>query len=234
MYIQISLKQVIGVELKNTPYGGTTLMKETKIVIIEDDKIFREAFGLLLNSSNHYEVVNTYSTCEEAIEHLDEDMPHIIIMDIHLPGMSGIDATKIIKTISPKINILIISGNKDNRVALEAFSAGAVGFITKDSEYIDFIEAIRQVEEGGSPMSKTVSRYVVESFHANFESPLSERESQVLQLLSQGQTYKEIAEKLFIHPETVKSHLKNIYTKLDVHNKADAIMKAVQERLIRH
>src|SRR5690606_19641992 len=108
-------------------------MKDTKIVIIEDDEIFREAFGLLLNSSSHYEVVNTYRTCEEAIEHLQDDMPQIIIMDIHLPGMNGIDATKIIKGLSPEINILIISGNKDNRVVLEAFSAGAVGFITKDS-----------------------------------------------------------------------------------------------------
>lgn len=209
-------------------------MKETKIVIIEDDEIFRDAFGLLLNSSSHYEVVNSYSNCEEAIAHLNEDMPQIIIMDIHLPGMSGIEATKVIKGILPKINILVISGNKDNRVALDALSAGAIGFITKDSEYIEFIEAIKQVEEGGAPMSKDISRFVVESFHANFESPLSERESQVLSLLSQGKTYREIAEKLFIHPETVKSHLKNIYAKLDVHNKADAIMKAVQEKLIRH
>lgn len=209
-------------------------MKETKIVIIEDDEIFREAFKLLLNSSSHYEVVNTYGNCEEAIEHLNEDMPHIVIMDINLPGMNGIDATKIIKGMSPKINILIISGNREKRTALEAFSAGAVGFITKDADYIDFIEAIKQVEEGGSPMSRNISRYVVESFHANFESPLSDRETQVLQLLSQGKTYREIAELLFIHPETVKSHLKNIYTKLNVHNKADAIMKAVQEKLIRH
>jgi DNA-binding NarL/FixJ family response regulator len=213
---------------------GDSFMKDTKIVIIEDDEIFRDAFGLLVNSSSHYEVVKTYCNCEEAIEHLHEDMPQIIIMDIKLPGMNGIEATKIIKNLAPKINILIISGNNDRRIALEAFSAGAIGFITKDAEYIDFMEAIRQVAEGGAPMSKSISRFVVESFQTNFDSPLSEREAQVLQLLSQGKTYKEIAELLFIHPETVKSHLKNIYTKLNVHNKADAIMKAVQEKLIRH
>lgn len=209
-------------------------MEEIRIVIVEDDEIFREAFGLLVNSSSHYKVVNTYDSSEDAIANLSIDNPSLIVMDIQLPKMNGIEATKVIKSLNPSINVLIISANKDRNAALEAFSAGAVGFLTKDAEYIDFMQAIKEVGEGGAPMSKSVSRFVVESFHSNFESPLTEREAQVLQLLSQGKTYKLIAGQLFIHPETVKSHLKNIYSKLNVHNKADAIMKAVHEKLIKH
>lgn len=213
---------------------GYLYMTEIRIVIVEDDEIFRAAFGLLVNSSSHYTVVNTYNNGEEAIKNLLSDNPDLVIMDIHLPKMNGIEATKVIKGINPYINVLIISSSKDKNTALEAFSAGAVGFITKDAEYIEFMQAIKEVEDGGAPMSKYISRFVVESFHSNFESPLTEREAQVLQLLSQGKTYKIIANQLFIHPETVKSHLKNIYSKLNVHNKADAIMKAVHEKLIKH
>lgn len=204
----------------------------TKIVIIEDNKIFREALALLINSSNNYEVVNTYENCEEAITALDKDAPSTIIMDINLPGIDGIEGTRIIKKKAPKANVLVISeiGNKD--AIYKAFAAGAVGFLTKDGDYVEFLEAIKEVGEGGSPMSKKVSRSLVESFHCKFDSPLSERETEVLQLLAKGKTYKEIAEQLFVHPETIKSHLKNIYIKLNVHNKTEAIMKALDEKLL--
>lgn len=204
----------------------------TKVVIIEDNKIFREALTLLINSSNHYEVVNAYKSCEEALVEIDKDAPSTVIMDINLPGIDGIEGTKIIKKKIPDTNVLVISeaGNKES--IFKAFAAGAVGFLTKDESYIALLEAIKEVGEGGAPMSKKVSRSLVESFHCNFDSPLSERETEVLQLLFKGKTYKEIAEYLFVHPETIKSHLKNIYIKLNVHNKTDAIRKALDQKFL--
>lgn len=204
----------------------------TRIVIVEDNEFFREALTLLINSSNHYEVINTYASCEEAILEIDKDAPSIVIMDLNLPGLDGIEGTRTIKKKFPSANILIISQAGNIESVFEAFSAGAVGFLTKDMDYIGLMEGIKEVEEGGSPMSKKIARSFVESFHCNYTSPLSDRETEVLKLLAKGKTYKEIAERLFVHPETIKSHLKNIYIKLDVHNKTDAIMKALNKRIL--
>lgn len=207
--------------------------KDIRIVIIEDNEGFREVLKLLVNSAQNFKVVNTYSSCEEALPDIVGDTPGIVMMDLNLPGMNGIEGTKKIKGKLPSVNILVISevGNRDT--VIKAFSAGAVGYITKDIEYLEVINALKEVVEGGSPMSKRVSRSIVESFYQSVTSPLSKRETEVLQLLAYGKTYKEIAETLFVHPETIKSHLKSIYTKLNVHNKASAIMTAIQKNFIK-
>lgn len=214
--------------------GDTHKMdKDIRIVIIEDNEGFREVLKLLVNSAHNFKVVNTYSSCEEALPDIVGDTPGIVMMDLNLPGMNGIEGTKKIKGKLPSVNILVISevGNRDT--VIKAFSAGAVGYITKDIEYLEVINALKEVVEGGSPMSKRVSRSIVESFYQSVTSPLSKRETEVLQLVAYGKTYKEIAETLFVHPETIKSHLKSIYTKLNVHNKASAIMKAIQKNFIK-
>lgn len=207
--------------------------KDIRIVIIEDNEGFREVLKLLVNSAQNFKVVNTYSSCEEALPDIVGDTPGIVMMDLNLPGMNGIEGTKKIKGKLPSVNILVISevGNRDT--VIKAFSAGAVGYITKDIEYLEVINALKEVVEGGSPMSKRVSRSIVESFYQSVTSPLSKRETEVLQLVAYGKTYKEIAETLFVHPETIKSHLKSIYTKLNVHNKASAIMTAIQKNFIK-
>lgn len=207
--------------------------KDTRIVIIEDNEGFREVLKLLVNSTQNFKVVNAYSSCEEALPDIVEDTPGIVMMDLNLPGMNGIEGTKKIKGKLPSVNIIFVSevGNKD--AVIKAFSAGAVGYITKDIEFLEVISALKEVVEGGSPMSKKVSRMLVESFYQSATSPLSKRETEVLQLLAKGKTYKEIAETLFVHPETIKSHLKSIYAKLNVHNKASAIMKAIQKNFIK-
>lgn len=214
--------------------GDTHKMdKDIRIVIIEDNEGFREVLKLLVNSAQNFKVVNTYSSCEEALPDIVGDTPGIVMMDLNLPGMNGIEGTKKIKGKLPSVNILVISevGNRDT--VIKAFSAGAVGYITKDIEYLEVINALKEVVEGGSPMSKRVSRSIVESFYQSVTSPLSKRETEVLQLLAYGKTYKEIAETLFVHPETIKSHLKSIYTKLNVHNKTSAIMTAIQKNFIK-
>lgn len=207
--------------------------KYTRIVIIEDNQGFREVLKLLIDSAQNFKVVNTYGSCEEALPDIEKDTPGIVMMDLNLPGMNGIEGTRKIKGKFPAINVLVVSevGNKDT--VIKAFSAGAIGYITKDVEYLEFIRALKEVVEGGSPMSKKISRLLVESFYNRSQSPLSNRETEVLQLLAKGKTYKEIAEILFVHPETIKSHLKNIYVKLDVHNKTNAIMKALQKNFLK-
>lgn len=207
--------------------------KNTRIVIIEDNEDFRGVLKLLIDSTQNFKVVNSYSSCEEALPDIEEDTPEIVMIDLNLPGMNGIEGTKRIKGKLPLVNILVVSdiGNKD--MVIKAFSAGAVGYLTKDVDYMEVISALKEVVAGGSPMSKKVSRLLVESFYHRAKSPLSSRETEVLQLLAKGKTYKEIAETLFVHPETIKSHLKNIYAKLDVHNKTNAIMTAIQKDFLK-
>lgn len=207
--------------------------KNTRIVIIEDNEGFRDVLKLLIDNVQNFKVVNTYSSCEEALPDIEEDTPGIVMIDLNLPGMNGIEGTKKIRGKLPAVNILVISefGNRDT--IINAFSAGAVGYLTKDIDFLEVISALKEVVEGGSPMSKKVSRLLVESFYQSNKSPLSKRETEVLQLLAKGKTYKQIAETLFVHPETIKSHMKSIYVKLDVHNKAGAIMKAIQKKFLK-
>jgi DNA-binding NarL/FixJ family response regulator len=208
-------------------------MKEDglRITIVEDNPVVKDAFAVYISELSNHKVINTYITCEAALENLLADNPDVILMDIELPGMNGIQGIKEVRKVLPKVNIIVITVHDNSEWVFEALVAGASGYITKTSNHIKIIEAINELAAGGAPMSGNIAKMVVQSFRRTTESPLTTRETEVLQMLSKGQSYKDIADTLFVHVETVKSHIKNIYFKLQVNNKAAAIEKGIKEKL---
>ena len=203
-----------------------------RVLIVEDDQEIRNSFSLIVNSSQKFSVVNAYNNCEDAISNLNRDKPEIILMDIELPGMNGIQGTKQIKEKYPYADVIMVSVYEDCELVFEALKAGASGYITKSANYLELLSALEEITRGGAPMSSRIARMVIDNFHVNPNSPLTKRETEILQLISEGKTYTQISEELFISKETAKTHIKNIYSKLQVNSKSEAIAKANQEKLI--
>jgi DNA-binding NarL/FixJ family response regulator len=203
-----------------------------RVWIVEDDQEIRNSFTLIVNSSQKFTVVNAYGSAEEAIDSLHRDKPEIILMDIELPGINGIQATKAIKDKSPHTDIIMVSVYEDSELVFEALKAGASGYITKSANYLELLTALDEIVKGGAPMSSRIARMVIDNFHVNPNSPLTKRETEILQLISEGKTYTQISEELFISKETAKTHIKNIYSKLQVNSKSEAIAKANLDKLI--
>lgn len=204
-----------------------------RVLIVEDDKEIRNSFIVIVNSSAQFSVVNGYSSCEEAIKHLNTDKPDIVLMDIELPGgMNGIKGAKIIKDKWPAADIIMVTVYEDSDMVFEALKSGASGYITKSANYRELLIALEEISKGGAPMSSKIARLVIDNFHVNPNSPLTKRETEILQLISEGKTYTQISEQLFISKETSKTHIKNIYAKLQVNCKSEAIAKANLEKLI--
>ncbi|UII20185.1 response regulator transcription factor [Fulvivirga ligni] len=204
----------------------------SRIVIVEDNDAVREGFSLIINSVSNYFVVNTYDNAEDCIKNLKKDKPEIILMDLELPGINGIEAISIIKKKNPVIEILVNTIYENSELVFQALCAGASGYITKNTSHSELLDAIDEVTKGGAPMSSKIAKLVVNSFQKNPNSPLSPRETEVLELLAKGKSYSMIAQELFITKETAKSHIKNIYSKLQVNSKSEAIAKATKEKLI--
>lgn len=204
----------------------------TRIVIVEDNHEIREALCELIETKEGFFVVGAYENCEEALVNLSSDNPSIVLMDIDLPGMSGIEGTRIIKKKYPKISILIITVFENSKNVFDALVAGATGYLTKSSDREKISNALEEVIKGGAPMSTNIAKMVVQSFQKNTNSPLTSRETEILSLLAAGKSYNNIGEALFISKDTVKFHLKNIYIKLQVDNRSDAIDKANKDKLI--
>lgn len=203
-----------------------------RVLIVEDDQEIRNSFSLIVNSSQKFTVVNSYGNCEDAISSLNRDKPEIVLMDIELPGMNGIQGTRHIKEKAPYTEVIIVTVYEDNELVFEALKAGASGYITKSANYLELLTALEEITRGGAPMSSRIARMVIDNFHVNPNSPLTKRETEILQLISEGKTYTQISEELFISKETAKTHIKNIYSKLQVNSKSEAIAKANQEKLI--
>ena len=203
-----------------------------RIVIVEDDDVIRGSFVSLLNDNERFICIADYDNCEEAIKRLALDDPDIILMDIGLPGISGIEGIKRIKNLRPNIDILTVTVHDEGEIVFNALCAGATGYLTKNISPQRLIEAINEVRNGGAPMSTNIARLVIRSFQRSTDSPLTSRETEVLQHLSRGKSYTMIADDLYINKETVRTHIKNIYQKLNVHSKSAAIEKATKDRLI--
>jgi len=203
-----------------------------RVLIVEDDLEIRNSFTLIVNSSQKFMVVNAYGNSEDAIANLNRDKPEIVLMDIELPGVNGIQGTKLIKDKSPHTDIIMVSVYEDSELVFEALKAGASGYITKSANYMELLTALDEIVKGGAPMSSRIARMVIDNFHVNPNSPLTRRETEILQLISEGKTYTQISEELFISKETSKTHIKNIYSKLQVNSKSEAIAKANLEKLI--
>lgn len=203
-----------------------------RIIIVEDDNIIRNAFVTLIQQSGDYTVANAYSNAEAAIKNVKDDAPDICLMDIELPGMNGIEAIPKIKVLSPNTQVVVVTVYENDDLVFKALCEGASGYLTKNMPPQKLIDSLKELENGGAPMSTNIARLVVSSFHKNRQSPLTNRELEVLELLSSGKSYSTIADQLFVDKETIKSHIKNIYLKLEVHSKAEAIEKAKKSKYI--
>jgi len=204
-----------------------------KIVIIEDDPVIRKVYRFLIGGTEGYFVSNCYVSAEEAIKNIHNDFPDVILLDIGLPGINGIEAIPLLKKILPKVYILMLTVYDSEKLVFDALSNGASGYLTKNTPSETIISSIRDVMEGGGPMSANIARMVIRSFQKNPDSPLSKREEQVLELIAMGKSRSHIAKELFIESGTVKTHIKNIYLKLEVHSKEDALKAARGNKLIK-
>ncbi|MGF7082871.1 response regulator [Mucilaginibacter sp. UYCu711] len=203
-----------------------------RIVIIEDDKTIREGYTFLIGQTEGYTVVSGYASFEDAAKKIATDAPDVILLDIELPGTNGVEAIPKLKKLVPQANILILTVYESEKLIFEALSNGASGYLTKNTPAAKIIDSIKEVQQGGGPMSVSIAKVVINSFRKNQDSPLSKRETQILELIYNGKSRTQIATELFIDLETVRSHIKNIYTKLDVNSRADAIKIARDNKLI--
>jgi DNA-binding NarL/FixJ family response regulator len=203
-----------------------------KIVLIEDNESFRAGLKLLIESPGKHKVVGQYSSCIEGLRNLKIDNPDLVLIDLELPGMNGIEGIRRILREKPNCTCMIVSVHEDSRMVFDSLMAGASGYITKDFSHEKLLNSIDEILNGGAPMSSQIASLIVKSFQKKKNHLLSERETEVLHLLAKGQTYFTISEQLFISTETVKTHIRNIYQKLHVNNKTEALRIAEKRGLI--
>ncbi len=199
-------------------------------MLIEDHGDFRESLNFLLNSNESFRCI-AYAKAEDALEMLNDDMPDVVIMDINLPGISGIECTKRIKQKYPAIQVLMCTVNEDDEKIFQALQAGASGYLLKRSAIDEIFSSINDVCNGGSPMTPSIARKVVSSFmpqtdQSNLAATLSARENEILDLLAEGKRIKEIADKIFVSVNTVRTHIRHIYDKLQVNSRVEALNKS--------
>lgn len=204
-----------------------------QVGIIEDEKEIREGLRLLINGSEGFSCIHIFSNAEDAIEQLPKFCLDVVLTDINLPGMTGIDCIAILKTHCPETNFLICSSFDDSENVFKALKAGATGYLTKTTQPSKILDAITEIYNGGSPMNTHIARKIVSSFNEVQVNPelekLSTREKAILDLLSKGLRYKEIADRLFLSTETVRTHIRNIYHKLQVNSRTDALNKVFKK-----
>jgi DNA-binding NarL/FixJ family response regulator len=202
----------------------------TSVSIVEDSDKLRETLVRVLNRADGFRCVSHYANAEDALKDLPQIKPDVVLMDINLPGMNGVECVRQLKKIAPEIQVMMLTVYEDTENIFDALAAGASGYMLKRTAGKELLEAIAEVKRGGSPMTTHIARKVVQSFQrsaaaaAQTES-LSEREQQVLDLLSQGLMYKEIADKLSISYETVHTYIRRIYEKLQVRTRTEAVAK---------
>lgn len=204
------------------------------VAIVDSQRDIREGFKLIIDSAEGFCCMEVFEDGESAINGVLQLAPDVVLMGIDLPKMSGIEATRVLKKEMPKLDIIMLSLFKDDEHIFQSLRAGAIGYLSKNIFPSKLLRAIKEVQNGGSPMSSDVARRVVTSFNkiSNQNNNLSNREKEVLDLLCEGNNYREIAEQLFVSPNTVRFHLKNIYKKLEVNSKYEAVMKATKEGIV--
>jgi DNA-binding NarL/FixJ family response regulator len=205
----------------------------TDVAIVEDNAALGAGLRKIVESASDFRCVGVWTSAEDALKKIDAFRPQVVLMDINLPGMSGIEATSRIKRYLPEMQVIMVTVYRDHDQIFAALKAGASGYLLKRSTPEEVRQAIRDVRSGGAPMSAEIARRVVEAFHQPLKSPehggeevkLSKRETEILELLTKGLANKEIADRLDISVETVRVHLRRVYEKLHVHSRTEAAMK---------
>lgn len=201
-----------------------------RISIVEDDDRIRNMFIILLEGADGFRCVSAYPNAESALVDLPTKQPDIVLMDINLPGMTGIECVKRLQAEMPEINAVMLTVYEDTDRIFDSLEAGAVGYLLKSTSPADILDALKDVQKGGAPMSAQIARKVVQSFHKPIDAGkkieiLTDREEEILSLLASGYMYKEIADELFITIDTVKTHIRHIYDKLQVRTRTEAVVK---------
>lgn len=198
-----------------------------RIIMVEDNVDICMGYKMLINMTNKFRLVNYYHYGKDALTNLLLDNPDIALVDIDLPGgVNGIEVTKQIKTLVPSCQIIIITVFENTFQVFESLRAGASGYLTKNSNQLEVISALEQILEGGSPMSPAIARMVVNSFQKNTDNPFTEKELEVLGKLVDGKSYKSISQSMGVTIDAIRFHIKNIYLKLQVNSKEEAILMA--------
>jgi len=208
-----------------------------RVVVIEDQRELRNGLQTLLDFTPTFTCVKSFGAMDEALRNIESDTADLILTDIGLPRLNGIEGTRILREKFPELPIVVLTVHEEDDKIFQALCAGANGYLLKNTPAAKIIEALKEVLDGGAPMSPNVARRVVKLFRT-FSPPetaeyhLTEQEKQILKLLVDGHHYKTAAYELGISTSTVSFHLKNIYTKLQVHSKTEAVAKALRERLV--
>lgn len=200
------------------------------VAIVEDNHDIRSAMELLINGSEGYACIGAFNNAENALEKIPQLLPNVVLMDFNLPGMNGIECITRLKAEFPDMQFMMLTVYEDDDKIFMALEAGASGYILKKTSPGDLLDAIRELHDGGSPMSSQIARRVVAYFQKQAKpnpalEALTSREKEILDQLSKGFLYKEIAGNLFISIETVRRHVHNIYEKLHVRSRTDAVNK---------
>ena len=197
-----------------------------KVCIVEDKGAVRQSMATLIERGMSFSCVGAYGDCEAALKNLLHDRPDVVLLDIGLPGISGIEGVEHIKAILPGAEILMLTIRDDHDAVFESLRRGASGYLLKNVGTEELLDAIRDVHAGGSPMSMQIARMVTSSFRRKPPpEPLTSREEEVLERLRLGHSYQDIANSLFVSKSTIKFHIKNIYRKLHVANRVEAATK---------
>ncbi len=200
------------------------------VVIVEDRAEVREGLSALIDASDGFDCAATFGDAETFLAELDGLHLDVVLMDIGLPGISGIETVQELRAARPDVQAMMLTVYEDDDYVFEALRSGATGYVLKTTPPHELLESIRLLHAGGSPMSSGIARRVVEAFHrpplvAEDEQPLTPRETEILELLVQGFRYREIAEQLFISIDTVRTHVRHVYEKMHVRSRAEATMK---------
>lgn len=219
--------------MSSTPVDANAI----KVTIIEDQRDIRECLVFLINGTDGFSCTGSYRSMEEALERIPQAMPDIVLADIGLPGMNGIEGVKILKQQYPNMLILMSSVYDDDERVFDAICAGACGYLLKKTPPAKLLESIREAVAGGAPMTPEVARRVIKLFRevrppdrAQYE--LTPHEIRLLKLFVEGHNYKTAAKELNVSVNTVNFHVRNIYEKLQVHSRSEAVAKALLNRIV--
>jgi DNA-binding NarL/FixJ family response regulator len=215
-------------------------MSITRVVLFDDNSYVRDSLSMMIGDVEDLVLIGAFEDCNDVLTNIAETQPDVVLMDIDMPGMNGIEAVKLIHAHFPAIQILMQTVFDNDEKVFAAIKAGASGYILKNAGGQNLVDDIREVTKGGSPMSPGIARKVLNHLKAdsNYASgehyALSPREKEVLSLLVQGLSYKMISDKLSITYDTVRAHMKKIYEKLHVSSMTEAVAKAIHQKLFPH